>query len=550
MPASNRSPFLANFALVAFSVFLSLLLLGGLEVGVRIAGLGDDRRTSRLKYQQIHFPTLVPRERADGTPILVPADPRLRYQSILREKPEGTLRVVTFGGSATAGLGFSPNVTFSRELERILETAYPERSVEVLNLGIVALASKQVKLLVEEAARLHAADVMIVYSGNNEFLEVHAEKYAEATSTPSSRLASALMDLNLYRFVNEIIRGPQRGEALQEQEFSNEDLQLTQDAIIQEVSMSEAEIEAVLESYESNIEEMVEVAQENRTPIVLMSVASNWEWRGRSDLPEDWLEDFLGEAPGEGGEATERAIQMLGQRITESDPDERHEWLFKRASLHGERGDEAAARSDYRAAMNADPHLRRALDDANDRLRSVATRRGVSFVDTVEVLAAHAPAEIVGFGEFYDYVHFTPLGNIRLAASLFEVLQSMGVIGRAAGFDLAAYVDERLAAVEALEVDSLAVGDWMGFAFDPSMIADRDLWKYDKVLRELDDRVSANPQDAVARVFRGNGHYFRLGGGADAALDYRAALETDPGNPIIRANLERVLADGREGEGR
>ena len=40
-----------------------------------------------------------------------------------------------------------------------------------------------------------------------------------------------------------------------------------------------------------------------------------------------------------------RAIQVLGQRIAESDPDERHAWLFKRASLHGERGDEAAARS-------------------------------------------------------------------------------------------------------------------------------------------------------------------------------------------------------------
>ena len=213
MAQAKRPAILANLVLVAFSIFLSLLLLGGLELGLRVSSIGEDRRTSRLKYQQIHFPTLVPGERADGTPVLRPADPRLRYQSVLRDKPEGALRVVTFGGSATAGLGFSPNVTFSRELERALRAAYPGRHIEVLNLGIVALASKQVKLLVDEVARLHDADAMVVYSGNNEFLEVHAQKYAEATSTPLSRVGTALMDLNLYRFVNEMIRGRQRGAA-------------------------------------------------------------------------------------------------------------------------------------------------------------------------------------------------------------------------------------------------------------------------------------------------------------------------------------------------
>ena len=106
-------------------------------------------------------------------------------------------------------------------------------------------------------------------------------------------------------------------------------------------------------------------------------------------------------------------------------------------------------------------------------------------------------------------------------------------------------LEPRLAEVEAPGVDSLAVEDWMGFAFDPSMIHDRDLWKYDKVLRELDARVAAHPEDVAARVYRGNGHYLRLGGGVEAARDYRAALEVDPENPSIRSNLNRLEAEGR-----
>ncbi len=66
-------------------------------------------------------------------------DVRLPYQTIRQDKPENALRIFTFGGSATAGLGYSPNVTFARHLERLLEMAQPDRVVEVVNLGIVAL---------------------------------------------------------------------------------------------------------------------------------------------------------------------------------------------------------------------------------------------------------------------------------------------------------------------------------------------------------------------------------------------------------------------------
>ena len=66
MADQKRSPLLANLALVALSVLLALLLLGGRELGLRASGVGEDRRTSRLKYQQIHFSTLVPGEVADG----------------------------------------------------------------------------------------------------------------------------------------------------------------------------------------------------------------------------------------------------------------------------------------------------------------------------------------------------------------------------------------------------------------------------------------------------------------------------------------------------
>jgi lysophospholipase L1-like esterase len=514
---------------------------------LRAAGVGgpDPARTSRLRYQQIAFPTLAPEHRADGTRVLRPLDPRLGQQSILREKPQGALRVVSVGGSATAGLGGSPNATFSRELERILRAASPERRIEVLNLGIVALASQQVKLLVAEAARELAPDLLVVYCGNNEFLEVQAEKYAEAVATPLSRLAAWLGELHLYRGLRGLVRPPRRDASIPERGRSREALRLAQDAIIERVSLTEVEIDEVVDRYEANLEQMAGAVAAAGVPILFATVASNWEWRGRSDLPPGWLDARLGEAGPATPERWRRAKQRLTELLATAARDERHALLFERAVAEVALGEVDAARADYRDAMNADPHLRRALDAGNERVRAVAARRGAGFLDVVELLSRHAPDGIVGFDEFYDYVHFTPRGNALVAAGLYQAMREMGVAPPAPGFDLGAFVAARLLALERLSSDPFAVEEWLGFGFDPAGLHDRDLWKYDRLLHTLDERLAANPHDLAALVYRGNAHYFQRDDGAAAARDWRAALELAPDDPAIRANLARLAEEGR-----
>ena len=70
----------------------------------------------------------------------------------------------------------------------------PHGTPREAGLGIVSLASKQVGLLVDEAATHFDADALVVYSGNNEFLEVHAQKYADAHATPISRARELLAE--------------------------------------------------------------------------------------------------------------------------------------------------------------------------------------------------------------------------------------------------------------------------------------------------------------------------------------------------------------------
>ena len=241
------------------------------------------------------------------------------------------MRIFTFGASATAGLGYSPNVTFTRYLERMLQKAHPDVPFEVVNLGIVALSSQQVRLLVTDVCAHDDPDIVIIYSGNNEFLEMHAEKYARLHANAISRLADEARDTNLYRFLDRVVSGPPRIPSLAEQNFSNDDLRLTEAEIIEDVDVSPAEIASVVDRYERNIEAMAGAAEAAHSHMVLMTVASNWKWRGRSDLPGGWVGELLGGDADLDAERWRRARDVLTAKLESAPAKQRHEWLYRRA---------------------------------------------------------------------------------------------------------------------------------------------------------------------------------------------------------------------------
>jgi tetratricopeptide (TPR) repeat protein len=533
----------AAFALVVGSLVATVLLLAALEGLLRLTGIGAEveARASRLAYQHLSLPILHPALRRDGTAILRTLDPRLPYQAILAAKPGNGLRIFVVGESAVAGLGFSPNVTFARELDRLLRSAYPDRVVEVVNLGIVALAARQVRLIVEEICRSYAADAVLVYTGNNEFLEIHAEKYAQAHATPVSRLADRVGRTHLYRLVTGVVRGGRQAPVLSESDDARRQRRLTEATLIRDIETRPEEVEQIVARYGEAIDGMA--AAETATRLVLMTVASNWKWRGREDLPADWMDELVPPDGSPPAERLRRVREALGARLATSPPAERAELLHRRATAAESAGDFDAAREDYRAAMNADPHLRRALDAMADRVREVARHRGLPCVDVIEGLSRQARHGIVGFDEFYDYVHFTPRGAVLVAGMAFRGLREAGVLPEPASFDLDAALGGRLERLAALREDPLALDEWLGFGFDASRIADRDLWKYDRLLEELDREIERDPSNLRALVYRANAWAFRVDGAAKALAGYERALALSGNAPVIRSNRDRVLAE-------
>ncbi|MBI4819125.1 MAG: hypothetical protein HY791_22830 [Deltaproteobacteria bacterium] len=537
MTASSR---LANAFLILGSVLFVLLLLAAAETLLRVLG-PDPGHRSRLGYQQVALPIFEQRKQADGSLVYVSADPRLSHQSFLASKPQNGFRVFVFGESAVAGLGFSPNVTFVRHLQQLLVRTHPERTIEVVNVGIVALSSWQIKQLVEDVNRRYAPDLDIIYCGNNEFLEIHAEKYAQATASWLLRASDWIGSTRLGRLLSDLILGKPKEPSLSSMNLSHEDLRLTQDRIIEAINLDPREVDRVIDEYEANIDALTRSSAAQSTPVLLVSVASNWRWRGRSDLPPGWEKELTGSTGPSDPEAAHRhVLTLLDRQLAEASERERWEILFRRGTVHEAISELDAAREDFRAAMNADPHLRRALDRMNERVKRVATRNHVQFFDLVEALSQSSEHGIVGFDMFYDYVHFTPRGAVVAGMEIFSKVDETSLAGHDEP-EAQSYVATQLAKLDQMSDDFLSVDEWLGIGFELARVSDRNLWKYDEMLKDLRQRTSTDPLNFRAWVYLGNAAFFRVGGEAEAAEAYEKALSIQH-DPAVEANLAKLRA--------
>jgi hypothetical protein len=149
-----------------------------------------------------------------------------RGKEINPHKPPGVLRVVTLGASSTFGYYSRDHQTYPRQMEDILnrECGRPE-SIEVINLGIPHLNSREIVTLFHGEAIPLDPDVVTYYEGINDCYDKIVTKTAGHKSGSRLSLRTAFHELRnrllLVAFSDDVLRPP-RSE-YQEDEMDNFD---------------------------------------------------------------------------------------------------------------------------------------------------------------------------------------------------------------------------------------------------------------------------------------------------------------------------------------
>jgi lysophospholipase L1-like esterase len=166
----SRSGIGSKLALASFTIFVALVLC---EIAARLVLPAPPNASREPQIQYFADPDIryvfAPSQRGwiDDGLITVNAQ-GFRGSDVAVPKPSGRFRIVVIGDSVTMGWGVADDETFSVRLEQQLHQQFPNRDIDVVNLGIGGYDTRQeVTLLERNLAALEPDLVLVGFYSND-----------------------------------------------------------------------------------------------------------------------------------------------------------------------------------------------------------------------------------------------------------------------------------------------------------------------------------------------------------------------------------------------
>jgi tetratricopeptide (TPR) repeat protein len=428
-PTTRRRKLLAALTLLA-----PLAIVGSCELALRGVGFGGSyplfvdvpglpgyRQASSQVIQRYYT-------RAPGLAI-----DEIQFRA---EKPPGSYRIVVQGGSTAAGFPYGRWGGLAGMLGDRLETAFPEREIEVISTAMAAVNSYTLLDFVDEIIEIEP-DAVLIYVGHNEYLGILGvgSAISSARFRPLTLLHIELRKLRIYQLIEWLIL---RTRALIP---ASEDVGREDRGALMALAASGAHIPFGSEAYEQGIHQLeanlAAILRKYRRagiPVYLGTLVSNEKDQPPfvSEISEDVDRDRWGQLWRAGQKAVQvgdlRAARMALRTLLDLDDGAADVW-YAMGRAEQAAGDTRAAREAYRNARDRDQLRFRAPEAFNQSIRRLADRQGVTLVDVEQQLMAASPDGIVGNELLLEHLHPNAEGYFLLADAYFEALKRNGEIG-------------------------------------------------------------------------------------------------------------------------
>lgn len=379
----------------------------------------------------------------------------LAIEGFARPKPADTFRVFLVGGSAIKGYPQPRAFAPSAFLEALLSDAWPDRNVEVINLGTTAVASFPALRMMTDALD-HEPDLVVVYSGHNEFFGAYGVSSLSPVlrSPPMIALQFAARRLAIVQLIDRGVaslgrsaKPPESGRMLMEVMMSRP-----------YTGPDDPLRAAAARNLEAHLRAMVRRCHDAGVPILVCTLPVNE--RGLAPLgsfpiegldPGDQAElrAALDEAPGLIGSDPEGAIERLRPIIDTFPGHARAHWLFATALHALGRFDEAL--DHFQQAVDLDPIPWRATSIQIDAIRAASSEPGATLCDVQGAFRDASEGGTVGWALMDDHVHMSLRGQELVART---IVRTMASLAGEAGVD-----PPRLASLPGWEEYAARLGD-------------------------------------------------------------------------------------------
>ena len=345
----------------------------------------------------------------------------------IESAPSESYRVIFLGASTVKGYPYPRSLAAAAFLEAMLEDAWPERKLQVFNLGITSLASFAVVQVLKDAMVL-APDLVVVYTGHNEFYGVYG---AGTHPTPFfNRLHYTLMQLRTARLLRssfDLFRGSAVSSTPLVEIMARRG----------EVPLGSARRSAAQNHLRENLREISRECARYQVPLIFCTLVANETGFAPAGSATPQLEDEQRAQYQEWiEEAAEKVLQdstapgaaevALGALDRAAELSAEHAWLwYLQGRALASLGKSSAARRAFRQARELDTMPWRAPRAHSQVIRAVARETKAGLADVEAAFERASPAEGVGWELIVDHVHPSVEGQILLARTVLETMEEL-----------------------------------------------------------------------------------------------------------------------------
>jgi len=373
-----------------------------------------------------------------GRQYKVPAarQPFFNAESFAADKPADEFRIFVLGGSTVHGRPFARQTSLTQWLEIRLNHTDPSRKWRVINCGGVSYASYRLRPILQEVLQ-HDADLIILYTGHNEFLEDHTFQHIKHRSSvwnTTMQAAASLRSFNVLRtaFVQPVEGGSQQARPLLPTEVQ---ALLDYRGGLEKYHRDDAWQQGVIDQYRYNLQLMVQMARRHKTPLLLINPASNFRdsppfksqhqaslTAAEKAIWQQHLDQARKHFQREDYNLRLAAAEL--ENACKIDPLHAGGW-YTLAHCYDETGQPDKARHAYLQAKELDVCPLRILQPMNRIVLDLAATGQIPLVDAQQLFEEKSRHGITGSDWFLDHVHPSVRGHQLLAAACADKLASM-----------------------------------------------------------------------------------------------------------------------------
>lgn len=366
-----------------------------------------------------------------------------RPDSFSAEKPADEFRIFCLGGSTVQGRPFKIETSFTTWLEISLDAAQGDRQWEVVNCGGVSYASYRLIPVLREVLT-YQADLIILYTGHNEFLEARTFDHIDDRGWLLNQSLAGAARLRTFTLLREgylRLQGrssddPPRGRPILPTEV---DALLDYRGGLAEYQRDPPWREGVVQQYRYNLQQMVEMAREQGVDVILVNPVSNirncppLKSLHREDLTADEAAQWISlcrqaSRKLSGGDSADvHAAAGLYQQACRLDS-QHAGGFYNLAQCYDAAGRIEPARAAFLQAKELDICPLRILKPMNEAVLQIARQTDTPLVDAQALFESHSPDGIVGSQWLLDHVHPGIKGHQLLADTLADKMVELGMV--------------------------------------------------------------------------------------------------------------------------